>query len=236
MRRYSPPVRYPTVLFDLDHTLLDSDTSLQQALAATLAHAAVPRPDSHYATFDDLNRALWRQVEAGTMTPPQVHVERFRQLTAVLDIDAEPEALATHYGHSLGRFGDLYPGARALLERLAEAGATMAMITNGLSEVQRARIERLDLGGYFDAIVISAEVGAAKPGRQIFDLTFEALGHPDPTGALMVGDNLPSDIKGGVDYGIATCWYNPHGRASTDDLAPTHTVAHLDHVADVILG
>lgn len=229
-------MRYPTVLFDLDHTLLDSDASLQLALAATLDDADVAAPDSHYETFDTLNRALWKQVEAGTMTPPEVHIERFRQLVAALQIDAEPAGLAEFYGRALGAFGDLYPGARDLLDRVAESGATMAMVTNGLSEVQRARIERLDLGRYFDAVIISAEVGTAKPGGEIFDLTFAALGEPARDGAVMVGDNLPSDIKGGVDYGIATCWYNPHGHAAPGDLTPTHVVHDLAAIHQVVLG
>ncbi len=229
-------MRYPTVLFDLDHTLLDSDASLQLALTATLDDAGVPDPGSHYATFDMLNRALWKQVEAGTMTPPEVHIERFHQLVDALTIDVDPAGLADFYGHSLGAHGDLYPGARDLLDRLIETGATMAMVTNGLSQVQRARIERLDLGHYFDAIVISAEVGTAKPGGDIFDLTFDALGNPDPAGAVMIGDNLPSDIKGGIDYGIATCWYNPDGKPSSPELSPTHTVTDLGTIHDVVTG
>ena len=229
-------MRYPTVLFDLDHTLLDSDASLQLALAATLDDAGVADPDTHYPTFDDLNRALWKQVEAGTMTPPEVHIERFRQLVSVLALDVDPAGLADFYGVSLGTHGDLYPGARDLLDRLAETGATMAMVTNGLSEVQRARIERLDLDRYFSAVVISAEVGTAKPGGAIFDLTFDALGGPDPAGAVMIGDNLPSDIKGGIDYGIATCWYNPHRKAAPPELTPSHTVEDLAAIHAVVTG
>ena len=229
-------MRYPTVLLDLDHTLLDSDASLRLALTATLDDVGVANPTSHHHTFDELNRALWRQVEAGTMTPPQVHIERFRQLVDVLGLDSDPSVLAAHYGDALGRHGELYPGARDLLDRLADTGAAMALVTNGLSEVQRARISRLDLGPYFDAIVVSAEVGAAKPGGRIFDLTFEALGEPDRAGAVMVGDNLPSDIKGGVDYGISTCWYNPHGRVHSDEIVPTHAVTELGAILDVVVG
>ena len=224
------------MLFDLDHTLLDSDASLQLALTATLDDAGVANPDTHYGIFDRLNRALWKQVEAGAMTPPEVHIERFRQLVAALDLHADPSSLAEIYGRALGAHGELYPGARELLERLAATEATLAMVTNGLSEVQRARIARLDLGRYFEAVIISAEVGAAKPGGTIFDLTFDQLGDPDRAGALMIGDNLPSDIKGGHDYGIATCWYNPTGLAAPDDLTPTHTVSALAEIVDVVIG
>lgn len=229
-------MRYPTLLFDLDHTLFDSDASLVQALEVALADVGVDDPGGRYEVFDRINRALWKQVEAATMTPQQVHVARFVQLADEIGFDADPAALATRYGRALGEHGELYPGARELLDALAETPVTMALVTNGLSEVQRARIARHGLDRYFAAIVISAEVGAAKPGPAIFDLTFDALGRPDPAGAVMIGDNLPSDILGGADYGIATCWYNPHGRTADLDVAITHDVRTLAEIHDVVMG
>jgi YjjG family noncanonical pyrimidine nucleotidase len=223
-------------LFDLDHTLFDSDSSLVQALAVALADAGVDDPGGRYEVFDRINRALWKQVEAATMTPQQVHVARFVQLAEEIGVDVDPAALAASYGRALGEHGALYPGARELLDALADTSATMALVTNGLSEVQRARIARHGLGRYFAAVVISAEVGAAKPGSAIFDITFEALGRPDPAGAVMIGDNLPSDIKGGADYGLATCWYNPHGRTADLDVAVTHDVRSLAEIRDVVVG
>ncbi len=130
---------------------------------------------------------------------------------------------------SLGAKGGLYSEAREVLEQLTQQ-ATLALITNGLSEVQRARIERLDIEQYFDAIVISAEIGASKPGREIFDATFRALGSPTKDTALMVGDSLTSDIRGGADYGIATCWYNPHGKAADPDAKVNHEITRLDQL------
>lgn len=232
----SASVRYPTLLFDLDHTLFDSDASLVQALEVALADAGVDDPGGRYEVFDRINRALWKQVEASTMTPQQVHVARFVQLAEEIGFDADPAALATVYGRALGEHGDLYPGARELLDALAATPVTMALVTNGLSEVQRARIARHDLDRYFAAVVISAEVGTAKPGPLIFDLTFEALGGPDPAGAVMIGDNLSSDILGGADYGIDTCWYNPGGRTADLDVAITHDVRTLAEIHDVVMG
>lgn len=229
-------MRYRTLLFDFDHTLFDSDTSLVAALEATLAEAGVDEPGTRYPVFDRINRALWKQVEAGALTPQQVHIARFVELTEELGIDADPAALATSYGRALGDHGELYPGAQALLDALAEAPVAMALVTNGLSEVQRARIARTGIGRFFDAIMISAEIGAAKPGSAIFDLTFEALGRPDPAGAVMSGDHLPSDMRGGADYGIATCWYNPTGRVADLEVAITHDVRSLAEIHDVVTG
>jgi 2-haloacid dehalogenase len=101
------------------------------------------------------------------------------------------------------------------------------LVTNGLGEVQRARIERLDLEPLFDAIVISGEVGTAKPGTKIFDIAFDALGWPARESALMIGDSLSSDIAGGANYGIATCWYNPSQRPAPPGSSVDHSITAL---------
>lgn len=227
-------MRYTTLLFDLDHTLLDSDTSLTVAFEETMTAAGLDDAGSHYGQFDRINRALWTQVEQGTMTPPEVHVARFEEFASQVGVDAEPVSLASAYAAGLGRHGELYEGARELLEHLAEH-ATLAMVTNGLSDVQRTRIERLELHQYFDAIVISAELGVSKPAAGIFDATFEALGWPDKGTTIMIGDNLPSDIRGGADYGIATCWYNPTAKTTDADIV-THEVTDLAQIVDVVAG
>jgi 2-haloacid dehalogenase len=220
---------YETVLFDLDHTLLDSDASERAAYAHTMATIGLDEPDRHFDRYVTINREMWRAVEAGTMQPTEVRTRRFERFVGELGIDADPEAMAEAFVWGLGAHGDLYDGARDLLDALA-ADARLAMVTNGLSEVQRARIERLDLDGYFDAVVISSEVGVTKPRREIFDIAFDLLGSPAKETAVMVGDSLSSDIRGGSDFGIATCWFNPSGGPAGPDDVITHEVRSLAEV------
>ena len=117
---------------------------------------------------------------------------------------------------------------------LAPSTATLAMVTNALADVQRLRLERLGIEPLFETIVISTEAGSAKPNPAIFDVTFEALGWPDKGGAIIVGDNLGSDIAGGRGYGIDTCWYNPTGRANPTDQAPTHEIRDLNEPIELV--
>jgi 2-haloacid dehalogenase len=225
-------VAYSHVLLDLDHTLLDSDTSLVQAFGDAMAVAGAD-PAGQYAVFDEINHSLWRAVERGELTPQHVHVERFARLIAALDLGADPEAMAVAFADGLGAHGELYPGARELLEELASV-STLALVTNGLSNVQRARVDRLAIGHYFDAVIISAEVGVAKPAVAIFDATFDALGRPDRAEAVMVGDNLSSDIAGGNNYGISTCWYNPNALPSAAGYSITYEIASLDQLRAIV--
>jgi 2-haloacid dehalogenase len=226
-------MRFSTLLFDLDHTLLDSDTSETEAFAQLLGEFGVDDPAAHFSTYREINLALWAAVESGEMGPDEVHPLRFERFAAAIDLEADPQLMAKRYADGMGAHGELYPGAREVLEQLAEV-ATLALVTNGLSEIQRARIERLEIEDYFEAIVISAEVGTAKPHTDIFDLVFEGLGHPDKQGALMIGDSLSSDIRGGTNYGIATCWYNPHGKLAGADDSVDHEISALGELLPLI--
>ena len=228
-------MRYSTLLFDLDHTLLDSDASEIAAYAHTMATIGLADPDDQFERYLRINHLMWAAVERGEIQPTEVRHRRFEQFVDELGLDADPHAMADAFVWGLGAHGELYDGARDLLDQLA-GQASLAMVTNGLSEVQRARIERLDLGDYFDAIVISSEVGATKPRPRIFDTTFEALGHPAKATALMIGDSLTSDIRGGSDYGIATCWYNRRGQQAGPDDVVTHEITDLGHIPTVTFG
>lgn len=228
-------MRYTHLLFDLDHTLLDSHESERLAYAHTMATIGLPDPDDHFGRYITINQAMWAAVEAGDLQPGEVRHRRFEQFITEVGVDADPHALADAFVFGLGNFGELYDGARDVLESLA-AQATLAMITNGLSEVQRARIERLDLAQYFHTVIISSEVGVTKPRREIFDLAFAGLGNPAAEATLMIGDSLTSDIAGGRNAGIDTCWYNPRGQVRAEHDTVTHEVDDLAALEAIVSG
>ena len=212
---------YSIFLLDLDHTLFDTEASELAAFEETMSAAGVHDSQRYLNAYQEINLELWAAVERGEISPNVIRAGRFERLVAEQGLDADPQQMADDFVAGLGTHGDLYDGAHEVLQQLSES-ASLAMVTNGLGEVQRTRIERLGLGDYFDAVAISAELGAAKPGIEIFDFVFQSLGSPPKEAAVMVGDNLSADIRGGLNYGIATCWYNPHGR-------PSNGTDHSDH-------
>lgn len=217
---------YSTFLIDLDHTLLDSHQSEVAAFDQALKRCGIDAPSRFLPTYQAINGALWAAVERQELTPREVQATRFHRLVEQTDLDVDPTKLAADYVVGLGANGELYDGAIEALDRLATT-STLALVTNGLREVQRARIERLGLVHRFDAIVISDEVGHAKPGTEIFDIAFSLLGSPEKSTAVMVGDSLSSDIRGGANFGIATCWYNPHRRERSPDDVVSHEISEL---------
>ena len=225
--------RYETILFDLDHTLLDSNTSMSLAYEHTMRAFGVDEPSVHHRTFQRINSGLWAAVERHEIGPEVVRTRRFEQLVAEIGLDADAQAMGDRFVAELGARGELYPGVRDVLDAL-RGRATMALVTNGIGEVQRTRIERLGLEHYLDAIVISGEVGTAKPGSAIFDLVFDLLGEPDRATTVMVGDSLSSDMRGGRESGIATAWYNPDGRPVPPDLTVTHVLHDLAELLDLV--
>ena len=224
---------YSTVLFDFDLTLFDTDGAEAPAFDTTIAQLGLAPNSDHFDAYREINLALWDSVHAGTLAPSDVHLLRFEQWVDRLGLDAEPQRLADVFLLAMGAHGELYPGALDLLHRL-KSTATLAMVTNALADVQRLRLERLGIEPLFETIVISTEAGSAKPNPAIFDVTFEALGWPDKGGAIIVGDNLGSDIAGGRGYGIDTCWYNPTGRANPTDEAPTHEIRDLNELIELV--
>ncbi len=212
---------YSIFLLDLDHTLFDTDASEIAAFEETMAAAGVLDSQRYLSAYQKINLELWTAVERGEISPNVIRAGRFERLVAEQGLNADPLQMADDFVTGLGAHGELYDGAYEVIQHLSK-NASLAMVTNGLGEVQRTRIQRLGLDDYFDAVAISAELGVAKPGIEIFDFAFQSLGSPPKDTALMVGDNLSADIRGGVNYGIATCWYNPHGR-------PSNGTDHSDH-------
>lgn len=224
---------YTTVLVDLDHTLLDSDTSEVEAFADVAAVLGVSPDRELFETYRAINSRLWSRVEAGELSPDVVRLERFEQFTRLHALDADAHHLADVFADGLSEHGDLFPGSLATLESMAER-ATLSLVSNGVGEIQRRRIARLGLEEFFDTVTISGEVGHAKPDPRIFELALTGLGNPPRQRVVIVGDSLTSDMAGGHRVGIATCWFNPNGRSAPDRTVITHEVSRLAGVLDLL--
>ena len=112
----------------------------------------------------------------------------------------------------------------------------MTLVTNGLKEIQRARLVKSDLEKHFHHVVISDEIGVAKPHAGFFDHVFEKINFPEKDKVMIIGDSLSSDIRGGNDYGIDTCWLNMNEKVAPEDNVPTFTIKKLEELGGIISG
>ena len=144
-------------------------------------------------------------------------------------MDCDPAAVCGLYERNLA-FGHWFiPGAEELLETLASR-YDLYLATNGTAAVQHARLDSAGIRRYFKGVFISEEVGADKPSPEYFHRCMDAIPGFDPAAAIMVGDSLTSDIRGGQNAGIRTCWVNPKGKSARPDIRPDCTIRALSEL------
>lgn len=227
-------MKYHTLLFDADETLFDFSRTEKAALEATfLAHELEFMP-IHFQQYKVINHDLWSELEAGLISSQLLRTERFARLFQALKLDLDPVAVGSEYLVNLGKGAYLLEGAEELCKALSAQGYRLAVITNGIKEVQHERIRRSPLCNTFEQVIVSEEAGYQKPESGIFDVAFTKLGLQAKDGVLMIGDSLSSDIQGGNRYGIETCWFNPHQAANQSDIQPTYEIHTLPELFDII--
>ena len=110
----------------------------------------------------------------------------------------------------------------------------LGLLTNGISSVQHPRLENSVLNGMFDAIVISGDVGISKPDPRIFQILTDKVNFHDKKQMIMIGDSLTSDMKGGINFGIDTCWYNPKHNVNLTPIIPSYVISELEEIYKII--
>lgn len=216
----------PTVLFDLDDTLLDFHKAEAVAIRKTLAAVGAPATDAVAARYSAINDAHWKRLEKGELTRIEVLTGRFAQLFSELGIDSSAEEAWHIYEGNLSEGHWFIDGAIEVLRTLSPHYA-LYLVSNGTASVQDKRIESAEIAPYFEKIFISQRVGINKPAKEFFDRCFAEIPDLDPTRTIIVGDSLTSDIQGGRNAGILTCWFNPHGVAAREDIPADYTITAL---------
>ncbi len=226
-------MKYQWILFDADGTLFDFDQAADQALKNSFKQYDIPFDPAYIPLYLSINKTVWRQYERGEIQADELKPLRFQRLFEQLGHTVDPHRFSNDYLDHLADGSMLLDGAEKLVLAL-HGKVRMMILTNGFARVQRPRLSRSNIQHYFEDIVISDEVGVAKPEPRIFDIAFEKMGLPPREQVLIVGDNLGSDIKGGIDYGIDTCWYNAKGQADPAGMNFTYEVSHLREIPGIL--
>ncbi len=199
-------MKYRAVLFDNDDTLMDFQTCNRNAIALLLDEFGYLHPD-RYDQYEEINLQCWRALEKGEMDQNQVKYKRFEGFFERYAISGDPGKAAERFVELLGQQNILLPNAEETLREISKK-LPVVIVTNGIAAIQRARFENSPVKEIATSIIISEEVGVAKPDPEIFRFALNSV-HVDAAEALMVGDGIGSDVHGANNAGIDVCWVNP---------------------------
>lgn len=220
---------YEWILFDADETLFHFDAF--SGLKRMFSHFGVQFTKQDYQAYQTINKPLWIDYQNGIITAQQLQHQRFT--TWAEELQVLPLELNSAFMTAMAEICSPLDGAVSLLNTLKDK-AKLGIITNGFTELQQVRIERTGLSNYFDLLVISEQVGIAKPHRDIFEHALSIMGSPAREEVLMVGDNPDTDILGGINAGLNTCWLNVDHKSAPDGIVPQYQVASLVELENLL--
>ncbi|KGR83341.1 YjjG family noncanonical pyrimidine nucleotidase [Lysinibacillus odysseyi] len=224
---------YDIILFDVDDTLFDFAKSEQQAFHKIFGKYNLSNSLKLYEkSYREISNVLWRDLEGGKIDLAELGSERFRRLFLEYGLDIDGAVFNQEYLSFLGEQVHLVEGVEQVISHLSHK--RLAIITNGYTAVQTSRINNSPLNGLFEHMIISESTGFQKPQTGIFDVAFRKLQLTDKSNVLMVGDSLTSDIQGGMNYGIDTCWFNPKYRENNTSIKPTYEINTFESLLEIV--
>lgn len=224
------------LLIDLDNTLLDFTAGANRSLIAALKAFEIEPSEGNIDIYHTINHQCWEAFEKGELDVDTLRRRRFELFVETLAVSVDAGKLNSFYLSILSEQIDEIKGARQFLE-WASLRYKLVLATNGFASVQRPRIARSQLQTYFEHIVISEEIGVQKPHAGFFDHAFEKMNHPAKERVMIIGDSQSSDINGGRNYGIRTCWLRQPGSKSVTPQNPSHLeVTSLEEIPALIEG
>ena len=221
------------LFLDLDDTILDFHKAEQVALSKTFRDFGIDPTQYVLDRYHVINKWHWEQLELGRMTRAEVQTGRFQMLFDELGVTGDPSAVTAKYMENLSIGHYFLPGAEETVELLSKK-YRLFLASNGTASVQKGRMTSANLYRFFEQVFVSEEVGYNKPSKAYFETAFSRIPDFDPAKALMVGDSLSSDIKGGINAGIRTCWVNPNHAAGNPEIVPDYEIEMLKDLPDLL--
>ncbi len=222
------------VLLDLDDTILDFGIAEHEALKKSLGDMGVDNSEAVLKRYSEINKLHWEMLERGEISRAQVLLGRFQVLLEELGREDKDSALAAalrdSYEHNLSQGHWFIPGAEQMLEDL-KGKYRLFLCSNGTPVVQEGRLKSSGIGPYFEKVFISENIGFNKPAKEYFDRCFEEIPGMELSRCIIIGDSLSSDIQGGINAGIRTCWFNPKFAENKKGIEPDYEIYSLGQIA-----
>ncbi|MGX7124809.1 YjjG family noncanonical pyrimidine nucleotidase [Enterococcus viikkiensis] len=225
-------MRYETILFDIDDTLLDFKAAEEQALSWLFQDMGVEPSLAVKNAYKEMNQGFWRDHEAGLLSRQDLLDNRFRLFFEQYERAVDGPKTEARYRQYLNQGHQLMENSLEVVQRLSQTEA-LYIVTNGVSVTQHQRLEKSGLAPYFKKFFISEEMGVHKPMKEFFDQVFAEIPQINKDKTVIIGDSLTSDIKGGQVAGIDTIWMNPAQKTATI-IEPTYQIRELTDLYQIL--
>ena len=221
------------ILIDLDNTLIDFNECARHSIINAFNELGFTYTDKVFETFITENVKIWKRLEKGEITKPQLRADRWNIILKKLGIDFDGTVLEEMFENGVAKGAYAVDGAYELLEYLKDK-YKLYIVSNGFRFVQESRIKIGNFEKYFDDVFVSEDVGIPKPAKEFFDYCFEKLGNADKNDTILIGDSLSADIIGGINYGIDTIWFNKNNEPLPNNIEPTYTDNTLKEIQKIL--
>ncbi len=216
--------KYTTLLFDSDDTLLDFKAAENSALRQMMTNKDLPFSEENAEIYSQINKGFWEAFERGEIEKKEIYAGRFKKFFESIGVSFDAVVAAAAYEENLGNNHQIISGAVELLKKLYR-DYEIYIITNGRDCIQKSRLKDSGIVNFVKDVFISETVGVPKPEKAYFDYVLRHISEKDISKILIIGDSMSSDILGGINSGIDTCWYNPEKK--TPKYKPTYEICEL---------
>ena len=226
------------ILWDVDGTLLDIHAAEAAAVRSLFREFGFGEcTDAMLARYSVINDSFWKRLERGEISRPEVLTGRYRKFFSEIGIDPE---WASRFNEKYQlRLGDtiVYRDNSLDIIRKLRGKVQQHVVSNGTVVAQEKKLRLSGLGELMDGVFLSERVGAEKPNIAFFEKVFQEIHADDvckPGEILIVGDSLTSDIRGGINAGIRTCWYNPKKLLLPEEYQIDYEIRDLNEIFGIL--
>ncbi len=226
--------KFDTILWDVDQTLLDFKKSEDYAIRYCFRKFGKEASDEAVAIYSRINEGFWKRIEKGEINRKDALVQRFEQLFQQIgEQDMDAGAFQKEYAEALGSVYYYLDDSYELVKNL-RGKYRQYLVTNGVTLTQMKKLRLSGFDQLADGIFVSEQIGIPKPHKDFFEKCFSMIPGFCKEKAVIVGDSLSSDMRGGNNAGIATCWYNPAGLKNLSDVKIDYEIRNLKEIWDIL--
>ena len=227
--------KYEILLFDLDGTLIDFSVDQKFAFKEALEKIGYEYTDDILEQYKEINRIVWNKLEKGEIkTVADLFEERCKMFFEIYNINESTCKFNNLLDEGMQKSGTTFKETKEILEKLSKM-YKLAIITNGPKSQQYSRLENAKISEYFSYVFVSEEIGYNKPNIKFFEYMFEKIEEKDKTKMLVIGDSLTSDIQGGINAGIDTCWCNWKKKENKTTIKPNYEINKLEELLSMLV-